>query len=167
MKKRLIFLLLISLLIACNKETPEKISAPQIQALVWQLDSSDFGESRISIHQNENVLANYHIDCDLSDTFEEIDDPEQPTVDIVMPSSHPHGLLVVVCNVGAHSRQISVFDPFTNTNEDVFTKTGSYIAGWDIVNGSLKISYDRECTEDENKVCDERFEQVSMEWPNQ
>jgi hypothetical protein len=163
---RMCLFLLVGLLLGCNKATPEQIADSSIQALVWQLDSSDFGESKISIHQNEKVLANYSVDCDLSATFDDIEDPENPTVDIVNPTSHPQGLLIVVCNVGAHAKLISVFEPFAKTDEAVFSKTGSYVAGWDLINGKLNISYDRECEENETKLCEQRFEQVSMEWPN-
>jgi len=134
----------------------------------WKLDSADLMESKISILSGKKVLASYFVGCDLSDALsKEISEEEENPgkVDKIVSASFPSGILLVTCTVGAHSQSISIFDPKVNSKEAVFSKTGSYYAGWELKDGQLVIFYDRPC-DAKQKNC-EYFQKISVNWPLQ
>jgi len=134
----------------------------------WKLDSADLMESKISILVGKKLLASYFVGCDLSDALSrEIQEEEENPgkVDKIVSPAFPDGILLVTCIVGAHSQNISIFDPKVNSKEAVFSKTGSYYAGWEIKNGQLVIFYDRPC-DAKQKNC-EYYQKISVEWPPQ
>jgi len=134
-------------------------------AWTWKLSSSDFMESNIAIFNGKKALANYVVGCDLSDAVSKNipEEEESARIEKYISTDIPNGVLLVTCIVGAHSKEVSIFDPRVNSREAVFSKTGSYYAGWEVSNNQLMIFYDRPC-EVAQKDC-ENYQRVSVKWP--
>jgi len=128
----------------------------------WKLSKGQLYDSEISVYQNGSRIANYQIDCDLS----EYQNKEEftPSIDKVITTKKPTGLLIVTCVVGAHSVRINIYDPLSNIKESIFSKTGSYVAYWEMESGALWITYDQVCVTSKSKQCDARFEQIRVPW---
>ena len=151
---------------ACDTAGTKEDIQNQTSPWSWQLDRAGFDESQISIHQQDQAIASYTIECDLSDANTEVDDEEMPSVDKVITSEHPNGLLAVVCNIGAHSKEVLLFDPLSNSEQAVYTKTGSYYADWKLKEDALWIIHDQPCTQADESNCDAPFEQVEFPLPD-
>jgi hypothetical protein len=117
--------------------------------LDWSLISSEFDSSKIEVNRNGITIAEYEIDCDVSESIDpdlEQLDGEMNKVGLVVTPSQPKGLLITSCRVGAHSKRLSVYDLESKAKEPVWEKTGSYFAEWSInANYELVLSYDRPC----------------------
>lgn len=117
--------------------------------LGWNLISSEFGSSKIEVNRSGQLIAEYELNCDVSESIDP--DPEQldgemNKVGLVVTPSQPKGLLVTSCRVGAHSKRLSVYDLESKDSEPVWEKTGSYFAAWSINEAyELVLSYDRPC----------------------
>lgn len=128
----------------------------------WELLKAKFYDSEIVIIKDQKKIAQYHFDCDLSDHKNK--EESTPSIDQVMTSKNPQGLLIVTCPVGAHSVQLNIFDPDKNTKDAIFSKTGSYVAYWEIESEQLWVVYDQPCQVSEKKQCEVPFEQVRIAW---
>ena len=124
--------------------TSSVISAADKIDWSWSLDHAAIYDSSISIHSKDNQLTQHQFNCNLSDAVSQtlVEDPAS-TIDTVITSSNPKGLLVVTCNVGAHSETIVIINPNKSTQQVVFRKIGSYFVDWKLSNGQLHISFDR------------------------
>ena len=83
------------------------------------------------------------------------------------PASNPEGLLVVTCNVGAHSQHIAIVDPASKSHRTVFERSGSYFVKWEIEDGELWISYDQACDGGPSVDCPDGFETIFEQYPSQ
>jgi hypothetical protein len=127
----------------------------------WRLESTEFMHSEIAITRADESTRRIEFPCSLEDVLAETIDEETASVDVVNPDSYPGGLLVVICNVGAHSVQISVIDPNSDGKNEDFVRTGSYFARWDIRRGRLRVHYDQPC----GSLCESGFETQTVVWP--
>ena len=134
--------------------------------LVLARDVGGSDESRLSIYQRDKLLGIYDLSCDLTDVGEGSYSDNGASLDLVRPESNPEGLLVVGCNVGAHSRQITIIDLTRQSKEPVFSATGSYTASWEIQDGELWIGYDEPCDTGPTVECPDGYETRFVQYPD-
>jgi hypothetical protein len=132
----------------------------------WHVVSAGADESRLSIHQRDRLLGIYDLSCDLTDAGEGLQADNGPSLDLVYPDSSPGGLLLVSCNVGAHSQQISIIDLEKRSNKPVFSVTGSYVANWEIQDGELWIGFDEPCDTGPSVECPDGYETRFVQYPD-
>jgi hypothetical protein len=111
----------------------------------WHVVSAGGDESRMSIYRGDQLHGIYNVDCDLSNAREGERSDDYASINLVKPDSSPAGLLVISCNVGAHSQQIAIIDFSASARLPVFSATGSYSATWELQGGELWIGYDEPC----------------------
>ena len=133
--------------------------------LSWHALSSGIGASRIAIYDGRKMIGIYDLDCDL--TIPPQQDPREggATLETVAPDSHPHGLLLITCDLGAHSQLLSIIDPRVKGKRPVYSRDGSYFVAWELQDGELWISYDRPCAGGESSVCPDGFETLFEPFP--
>ncbi len=124
----------------------------------WHALSGGIEQSRIAIYNREQMLGIYNLDCDL--TIPPENDPREggATLELVRPDSHPQGLLVLTCDLGAHSQLLSIIDPQVKSKRPIYSRSGSYFVAWELQDGELWISYDRPCVGGESAQCPDGFE---------
>lgn len=133
--------------------------------LSWTLLSSDFESSKIEINRDQKPIAEYDLNCDVSESL--APNPEQlpaelNTVGLVVTPSNPQGFVISSCRFGAHSKQLSVYDLKSKHQDPVWEKTGSYFAEWSInENYELVLSYDKPCNLEN---CEAPFVRVDVVW---
>jgi hypothetical protein len=135
----------------------------------WHLVSAGADESRLSVYRGNTPLGIYDISCDLTDAREgeSVEDSakDRASLNLVRPVSNPQGLLVINCNVGAHSQLITIIDLTRKSKQPVFTATGSYSATWEIQGDELWIAYDEPCDTGPGVECPDGFETVFVQYP--
>ena len=131
----------------------------------WHVVSAGADESRMSVYRGSTPLAIYDISCDLTDAREGESVEDSASLNLVRPVSNPQGLLVINCNVGAHSQMITIIDLTRKSKQPVFTATGSYSATWEIQDGELWIGYDEPCDTGPTVECPDGFETVFVQYP--
>ena len=130
----------------------------------WHIRSAGSDESRIAIYRGDKPLGNFDISCDLTDVREGPQVENGASLNRVQIDSHPDGLLLITCNVGAHSQMISIIDLASKANEPVFSVTGSFFAKWELQDGALWISYDRPCEAGLSVECPDGFETIFLQY---
>jgi hypothetical protein len=133
--------------------------------LSWNLLSSDMRSSKIAIYRDKQPIAEYMLNCDVSESLVPNSTQlhgEMNTVGLVITPSSPHGFVITSCRFGAHSKQLAIYDLKSKRQDPVWKKTGSYFAEWSInENYELVLSYDKPCNEDK---CDAPFVRVDIVW---
>jgi hypothetical protein len=152
-----------SLLLELNLST--QVGQEHVTPLSWTLLSSDWYSSKISITQNNRVIAAYELNCNVSEMLNPDPgqlDGEKNKVGLVVTPAKPQGLLITSCRSGAHSKQLSVYDLESKSPHPVWDKTGSYFGEWSVnQNLDLVLSYDEPC----NKLnCSASFVQKDVIW---
>ena len=124
----------------------------------WHALAGGIDQSRIAIYNDEQLLGIYDLDCDL--TIPPEPDPREggATLELVRPDSHPRGVLILVCDLGAHSQMLAIIDPQVRSKRPVYSRSGSYFVAWELQDGELWISYDRPCNGGESAQCPDGFE---------
>lgn len=133
----------------------------------WHVLSGGLDESRVAIYRKQDLVGIYNFSCDLTTAVDSDVPAADASLQLVKPASNPEGLLVVTCNVGAHSQHIAIVDPTSKSNRAVFERTGSYFANWEIEEGELWISYDQPCAGGLGVDCPDGFETVFVRNPGQ
>jgi len=131
----------------------------------WHVVSGGLDESRVAIYRQRELVGIFNFSCDLTDAGEDQLPETDAQLNLVQPASHPDGLLVITCNLGAHSQHIAIVDPAKKTNQPVFAKTGSYFVKWELEDGELWISYDHPCNTGLSVECPDGFETVFVQYP--
>lgn len=129
----------------------------------WHLLSAGSDESRLSIYRGEQLHAIYNIACDLGSVDEAVEDAAG--IELVKPQSSPDGLLVITCNVGAHSQQLAVIDFAARDRHSMFSVTGSYSARWEVQDGELWIEYDEPCDTGPTVECPDGYATIFVPYP--
>lgn len=135
--------------------------------LSWTLLASDVDSSDIAVMRNNQLIAEYRLNCDVSESLKA--DPDQfdgemNKVGLVVTPFKPQGLVISSCRVGAHSKQLSVYDLESKRQSPVWEKTGSYFGEWSVNhNYDLVLSYDEPC---ESQNCEVPFVQKDFTWEN-
>ncbi len=132
----------------------------------WHVLSSGLDESRLSVYRRDQLLGIFNLSCDLTDAAEGPAVENGASLELVRIDSHPEGLLLITCNVGAHSQQVAIIDLAAKSNQPVFSTTGSYIAKWEVQDGELWIGYDRPCAEGIGVECPDGFETIFVQYPD-
>jgi hypothetical protein len=132
----------------------------------WHVVSAGADESRLSIYRRDQLLGIYDLTCDLTNVGEGSRSDNGASLDLVRPESNPEGLLLVSCNVGAHSRQVTIIDLTRKSKKPVFSATGSYAAGWELQDGELWISYDEPCDTGPSVECPDGYETRFVQYPD-
>ena len=135
--------------------------------LSWHVVSAGLDESRVALYREKTLVGIFDFACDLTAAAETEPGDNGASLQLAYPASNPLGLLVVTCNVGAHSQHIAIVDPVKKSHGEVFTRTGSYFAGWEIQDGELWISHDRACDTGPTVECPDGFETVFEAYPEQ
>jgi len=133
----------------------------------WHIVSGGLDESRVAIYRQTELVGIYDFSCDLTGAGSGEMGETDASLDLVQPASHPQGLLVITCNVGAHSQHIAIVDPAEKRHQPVFARTGSYFARWELEDGELWLSYDRPCATLVSVECPDGFETVFVQYPGQ
>ena len=131
----------------------------------WQLESATIFESVVAIQKTDGSLNRYQFQCDLTDTLNEQTE-KSSTIETVVPTSHPNGVLIVTCYMGAHAEMLTIVDPIKN--KVVYKKIGSYFVDWRLEGGEITIDYDTPCEDTKKKTCaelDSDFVTISQTWP--
>jgi hypothetical protein len=131
----------------------------------WHVLSSGISESRMSLYKRDLLFGIFNFSCDLTDAGAGDNTDSNASLDLVKIDSNPEGLLVITCNVGAHSQQLNIIDLAKKASQPVFSKTGSYIAGWEIQDGELWLSYDQPCESGISVECPDGFETIFEQYP--
>jgi len=133
--------------------------------LSWHVVSAGGDESHLSIYRGEQLQGIYDLDCDLSDAREGERSDDYASINLVKPESSPAGLLVISCNVGAHSQQIAIIDLGLAASHPAFSATGSYSATWELQDGELWIGYDEPCDTGPTLECPDGYATVFVPYP--
>lgn len=151
------------LIAACcaSVSADHKVDAPWS----WHVLSSGLEESRLSVYRRDQLLGIFNLSCDLTDAREGPGIKNGAGLNLVRLDSHPEGLLLITCNVGAHAQQIAIIDLAVKTNQPVFSETGSFFADWDVREGELWIRYDRPCEGGVSIECPDGFETIYVQYP--
>ncbi len=155
----------LALLIAAgcvNANADHKADAPWS----WHIVSAGLDESRISVHRRDRLLGIFNLSCDLTDVSEGPRIENNASLNLVQIDSHPEGLLLITCNLGAHSQQVAIIDLASKSNQPAFSKTGSYFADWELQDGELWIRYDQPCAEGVSVECPDGFETIFVQYPD-
>lgn len=132
----------------------------------WQLESATIFESAIAIQHDDGKISRHKFQCDLTDALNEKTELSS-TIETVVPTSHPDGVLVVTCYKGANTEMIAIIDPLED--KVVYKKIGSYFVDWRLEDGKIIVDYDLPCEDTKDKTCsedpDNQFETVSQPWP--
>jgi len=131
----------------------------------WHILSAGSDESRLSIYQRDQLFGIYDIPCDLTGASEGEPVNDKPSLNVVKTDLNPEGLLVISCNVGAHSQQIVIIDLARGSKKPAFSATGSYSASWEIQDGELWIGYDEPCDTGPTVDCPDGFETTFVQYP--
>jgi hypothetical protein len=131
----------------------------------WHILSAGADESRISLYQRDQLFGIYDIACDLTDASEGESVNGSASLNVVKPDSNPEGLLVISCNLGAHSQQIAIIDLLRGPKQAAFTATGSFSASWEIQDGELWIGYDEPCDTGPTVDCPDGFKTTFVQYP--
>jgi hypothetical protein len=152
------------LIAACwvNANADHKVDAPWS----WHIVSAGLDESRISVHRHDQLLGIFNLSCDLTDLNEGPRIVNNASLNLVQIDSHPDGLLLITCNLGAHSQQVAIIDLAGKSNQPVFSKTGSYYADWEIQDGELWLRYDQPCGAGISVECPDGFETIFVQFPD-
>jgi len=134
-------------------------------SLSWHVLSGGLDESRIAIYRQRELVGIFDFACDLTAAADGNPQENGASLNLVQPESNPEGLLIVTCNVGAHSQHIAVIDPTSKSNQPVLARTGSYFADWEIQDGELWISYDQACDTGPTIDCPDGFATVFVQYP--
>jgi hypothetical protein len=160
------FVLLLSLLVWCALVGADHLPDAHWS---WHVVSAGADESRVSVYRGSTPLGIYNISCDLTGAREgeSVEDSarDSASLNMVRPASNPQGLLVINCNVGAHSQMITIIDLTRKSKQRVFTATGSYSATWEIQDDELWIAYDEPCDTGPTVECPNGFETVFVQYP--
>lgn len=132
----------------------------------WHIVSAGLDESRISIHRRDQLLGIYNLSCDLTDINEGPRIENGASLNLVQIDSHPEGLLLITCNLGAHSQQVAIIDLASKSSQPAFIATGSYFADWELQDGELWIRYDRPCDGGPSAECPDGYETVYEQYPS-
>lgn len=131
--------------------------------LSWHVMSAGLDESRVAIYREKTLVGIFDFACDL--TVAEKPEDDGNVLQLVYPASNPRGLLIVTCNVGAHSQYIAIVDPAKKSHKPAFSRTGSYFASWEIQDGELWISFDQACDTGPTVECPDGFETIFVQYP--
>lgn len=133
----------------------------------WQIDTAGYAESKVSIYIGEERIISYLIECNLENNQSDGSD-EQSQIAKVVSNNNNYGLLLITCTVGAHSKLVQIYNPINESSEPVFSKVGSYQAGWKVEEHQLFVFYDEPCSENKhnNDVTCDQYQQVLKKWPN-
>ena len=132
----------------------------------WHVLSGGISESRVWIYRRDKPFAIFNFSCDLTDAVEGENSEGNASLNLVRPDARPDGLLVITCNAGAHSQQVNIIDLSSTSKLPAFSKTGSYIADWEIQDGELWIRYDQPCETGVSVECPDGFETVFEQFPS-
>ena len=131
----------------------------------WHVLSSGADESRLSVYRADELLGIYDLSCDLTDASEGERVEDKASLNLVQAESSSDGLLAIICNVGAHSQQITIINLTRNSKQAVYSVTGSYTAGWEIQDGELWIIYDEPCDTGPTVECPDGFVTKFVQYP--
>ncbi len=135
-------------------------------SLAWHVVSGGLDESRVSLYQAQRLVGIFDIACDLTAATDAAAADNGVSLQLAQPASNPGGLLIVTCNVGAHSQHIAIIDPEVKSHRPVYARTGSFFASWEIQDGELWISFDRACATGPTVECPDGFETVFEPYPS-
>jgi hypothetical protein len=130
----------------------------------WHVMSAGGDESRLAVYQFDRLIGIYDIDCDLTDASAGDRVDGIASINLVKPTIRPQGLLVISCNVGAHSQQISIIDPQHKSSVVAFSVTGSYAATWELQDGELWIGFDEPCDTGPTVECPDGFANTFVQY---
>ena len=138
----------------------------------WHVLSAGFDESRVSLYQAERLHGIYQFDCDLTaveaeaGSQEAADEESAAAIEWVRTSANPDGLMLVTCNVGAHSQRLSIIDPALPATEPAFAVTGSFFVDWELQDGELWLSFDELCETGPSAECPDGYVTVFQAFPD-
>ena len=133
--------------------------------LAWHVVSGGLDESRVSLYKEQRLVGIFDIACDLTAAVNDDLPDNGVALQLARPASSPGGLLIVTCNVGAHSQHIAIIDPDKKTHHPVYSRTGSFFVDWEIQDGELWISFDRACDTGPTVECPDGFETLFEPYP--
>jgi len=131
----------------------------------WHVQSAGADESRLAVHQRDQRFGIYDLDCDLGDVTEGESGDDNARLQLLSLPSGPQELLIISCNVGAHSQQITIFDLARKSKQPVFSATGSYSASWEVQDGELWIGYDEPCDTGPSVDCPDGYITTFVQYP--
>ncbi|MDH3388040.1 MAG: hypothetical protein OEN02_09045 [Gammaproteobacteria bacterium] len=130
----------------------------------WHVVSAGLDESRVAIYRQRDLVGIFDFSCDLTNALESGVPGNGASLEVVKPASNPDGLLIVTCNVGAHSQYLAVVDPKHKSGQPAFARTGSYFVKWELADGELWISFDEPCAEGVGVECPDGFETIFVQY---
>jgi hypothetical protein len=127
----------------------------------WRLHNESFSSGTLQVRYDRAVVASYSINCALapidSNEDEHMDRSRVWAIDV---PAYPNPLVIAECGIGAHSRQVLIFDPLKESKEPILRRTGSFIASVQTWDDRLRIEHDRRCSD-----CESGFELLEESWP--
>ena len=137
----------------------------------WHLLAAGMDESRLSVYQRDCLFGIFNFDCDLTGIDDEAGEDAaaegeaDAEITLIKTDASPSGLLLVRCNLGAHSQQLSIIDLALPAAQPAFTVTGSYSASWEIQDGELWLGYDEPCDTGPSVECPDGYETIFVQYP--
>lgn len=134
-------------------------------AWAWHVVAAGLDESRVALYRQQELIGIFNFSCDLTGAVDGETEENGVSMLLVKPDTHPEGLLVLKCNVGAHSQHLAIIDPALKAGQVVFTETGSYFADWELQDGELWISHDQPCETGPSVGCPDGYETIFERYP--
>jgi hypothetical protein len=131
----------------------------------WHVLSAGADESRLSVYRGQLMFGIYNIDCDLTNAIAGERTDDNASINLVKPETSPAGLLIISCNVGAHSQQVEIIDFGQKSTRAAFSVTGSYTARWELQDGELWIGFDEPCDTGPTVECPDGFVTTFVQYP--
>ncbi len=134
-------------------------------AWAWHVVSAGLDESRVALYRQQDLIGIFNFSCDLTSAVDGEPSENGASMELAKPDTHPEGLLILKCNVGAHSQHLAIIDPALKTGHVVFAATGSYFADWELQDGELWISHDQPCETGPSVGCPDGYETIFERYP--
>ncbi len=133
----------------------------------WHVVSAGSDESRVAIYRRDTPLGIYNFSCDLTGAVSGPVQESGATINLIRPPARPGGLLIITCDVGAHSQMLAIVDLASPATRPALTRSGSYFVGWELQEGELWISFDQPCDTGPTVECPDGFETLFEKFPPQ
>lgn len=124
----------------------------------WSFLEESFSSGVLRVSRSDTAVGAYEIDCSLE--ADEDAEGEGPHVRALDVPAHPNPVIVAECGIGAHSRQVLIFDPLQDSKEPVLRLTGAFVASAHENGERLRLEHDIACGE-----CESGFELLAESWP--
>jgi len=150
---------------------PTQLTAKQKVDWAWALGSTSTFHSELSITDKNKTTQLFEFQCNLKPSIAKVGQNKllnkdgSTTIKTVVTKTHPNGLLLIICPIGAHSKQVTIINPNAVDSKVLLQKTGSYSAGWKLIDQRLRVYYDAPSKYQQENSYETQFETIFIQLP--